>query len=192
MTLPFDSSDRVEVALSALGALLEARSFEFACVIAGGATLAMIGVLDRATGDVDVLGVRDSKGYIELAPSPLPATVESSLRQVAQDLGLPDNWLNSEMAKGYRAGLPKGFEERIEWRSYASLAVGLLNRVDLVALKLEAASDHAPRITKHLTDLKALGATASELGMATEWVRSVNVDATLDEKIAWVVEYVLR
>jgi hypothetical protein len=41
--------------LEALGELLAARDQSYACVVAGGASLAALGVIDRVTGDVDVM-----------------------------------------------------------------------------------------------------------------------------------------
>ena len=113
MTNDFADVAQLEIALKALGALLAARRQQFACIVAGGAALASIGTLNRKTGDVDVLGVRDASGRIALAPSPLPAEVLDAATEVARDLRLAPMWFNSEMAKGFSAGLPAAYESRI-------------------------------------------------------------------------------
>ena len=63
---------------------------------------------------------------------------------------------------------------------------------DLIALKLDAASDHAPhdRTDVHVGDLVALGATPEEIDEAAQWVRAVNVDPERDAKIDWVKHHV--
>ena len=61
--------------LEALGELLAARDQSYACVVAGGASLAALGVIDRVTGDVDVMAVRDENGAVVLAPAAFPRFV---------------------------------------------------------------------------------------------------------------------
>src|ERR1019366_1249189 len=61
--------------LEALGELLAARDQSYACVVAGGASLAALGVIDRVAGDVDVMAVRDENGAVVLAPGAFPRFV---------------------------------------------------------------------------------------------------------------------
>lgn len=88
--------------------------------------------------------------------------------------------------------LPSGFDQRIQWRSFAALEVGFLHREDLIALKLDAATDGAPRQTKHFADLQLLQPTPNELVRAAAWVRAVNVAVDLDDRIDWVIAHVAR
>lgn len=180
--------------LEALGELLAARDQTYSCVVAGGASLAAIGVIERATGDVDVMAVRDEKGIIALAPVAFPPFMATSIAEVAREFNLPVAWMNTQMAAGLHAGFPPGFEHRIEWRSYGALHVGFVDRRTLIALKLEAASDDPPngRSDVHLADLVSLDATDEELDEAAAWVFSVNVDPRRTDTIAWVKNRVAK
>lgn len=178
--------------LEALGELLAARDQSYACVVAGGASLAALGVIDRVTGDVDVMAVRDENGAVVLAPAAFPRFVAVAIGEVARELNLPDGWMNTQMAAGLRAGMPPGLAERVTWRKYGGLHIGFVDRRALIALKLEAASDDPPhgRTDVHLGDLVSLAATADELDEAAQWVNTVNVDPRRSETIAWVKSHV--
>jgi len=179
-------------AVEALGEVLAARSQWYDCVVAGGASLAALGVLVRVTGDVDVMAVRDDHGNIVLAPQAFPPFLATAIRDIAREFNLPEQWMNTQMAAGLKAGMPPGFAERLSWRRFGGLHVGFVARRDLIALKLEAASDDPPhgRTDVHLGDLIALGATPEELDAAAQWVLTVNVDSRRDKTIAWVKQHV--
>lgn len=129
--------------LQALGGLLAARDQEYSCVVAGGASLAALGVLVRVTGDVDVMAVRAESGEIALAPPAFPPFLTAAIREVGRELNLPGDWMNTQMAAGLQAGMPPGLADRLAWRQFGRLHVGFVGRRDLIALKLEAASDVA-------------------------------------------------
>ena len=174
--------------LEALGELLAAREQSYSCIVAGGASLAALGVLDRVTGDVDVMAVRDERGAIALAPPTFPPFVAVAIGEIAREFNLPGSWMNTQMAAGLQAGMPPGFADRLTWRQYGGLHIGFVGRRDLIALKLEAASDDPPRGRSdvHLADLVALGAAPDEIDEAAQWVSAVNVDPRRSETIAWV------
>lgn len=178
--------------LEALGGLLAARDQTYSCVVAGGASLAALGVLVRVTGDVDVMAVRDERGEITRAPQAFPPFLTGAILQVGRELNLPADWMNTTMASGLEAGMPPGFAERLTWRQFGRLHVGFVGRRDLIALKLEAASDDPPhgRTDVHLGDLVSLGATPEELDEAARWVLEVNVDPRRNDTIAWVKQHV--
>ncbi|MBI1809494.1 MAG: hypothetical protein HYR75_06295 [Gemmatimonadetes bacterium] len=199
MEKPFGSAAPIDDALGALGRLLDARGISYAFVVAGGAALALLDRLARTTADVDVLCIRNERTELVPAPNPLPRDLLRWVEEVATDFGLPSDWLNSEMSSGYSAGLPIGYGDRIQWRRYGSLEIGVLHRTDLIALKLEAAADHVqrgetwsivPTERRHLDDLVALRATTEELNSAATWVRSANVARDLDDRIDWVIRHV--
>lgn len=187
-----DSNESLFTGLEALGGLLAARAQTYACVVAGGASLAALGALSRVTGDVDVMAVRDAAGDIGLAPSEFPPFLATAIREVAREFNLPTDWMNSQMATGLAAGMPPGFAERVTWRQFGGLQVGFVGRRDLIALKLEAASDDPPhgRTDVHLGDLISLRASPEELDEAARWVLAVNVDPRRNETIAWVKQHV--
>ena len=49
--------------------------------------------------------------------------------------------MNTGPALQWKQGLPEGLQDRIEWRRYAALRVGVVDRRDLIHLKLYAAAD---------------------------------------------------
>jgi hypothetical protein len=185
-------NDALFSALSALGDLLTSRGQSYGCVVAGGTSLAALGVLVRVTGDVDVMAVRDQTGNLVLAPTEFPEFLTTAIQQVAREFNLPVNWMNTQMASGLRAGLPPGYEERLVWRQFDGLQIGFVARKDLIALKLEAASDDPPhgRTDVHVEDLVTLAATNEELDEAAHWVMAVNVDPRRTETIVWVKQHV--
>ena len=131
---------------------------------------------------------RSEDGVVTLAPISFPPFLDVAIREVGRELNLPAEWMNTQMARGLTAGMPPGFVERLTWRHFGGLHVGFVGRRDLIALKLEAASDDPPhgRTDVHLGDLVALGATPDEIDEAARWVHEVNVDARRSETIAWV------
>lgn len=179
-------------ALEAVGDLLLSRGQSYACVVAGGASLAALGVLVRVTGDVDVMAVRNAAGELVLAPSEFPEFLASAIRDVSREFNMPDGWMNTQMAAGLKAGMPPGFGERLTWRTFGGLNVGFVGRRDLIALKLEAASDDPPhgRTNVHLGDLISLDATPAELDEAAQWVLAVNVDPRRIDTLSWVKQHV--
>lgn len=185
-------NDTLFQALDALGDLLQSKGQSYACVVAGGASLAALGVLDRVTGDVDVLAEMSENAGMVLAPEPLPAFMREAIAAIGRELNLPPAWMNSEMAKGFSSALPPGLSSGITWRSFGALQIGFVGRETLIALKLEAASDDPPRGRSlvHAGDLIALGATDEELLAAARWVQSVNVDDRRAKSIKWVHDHV--
>lgn len=188
----FDGNEPLFRAIETLGELLASRRQAYACVVAGGASLAALGVLTRVTGDVDVMAVRDDDGSLALAPAVFPTYLSTAIREIGRELNLPVDWMNTQMAAGLKAGMPPGFGERLLWKNFGGLDIGFVARQDLIALKLEAASDDPPhgRTAVHLGDLIALGATSDELDDAAQWVLAVNVDPRRADTIAWVKEHV--
>lgn len=163
--------DNLEEALRTLGAVLESRGGSSRILVAGGSSLLLLGLIDRPTADLDVIGLATGDRYVKAET--LPAVLAEAARDVGAALGLADNWLNNGPASLFDFGLPDGFEQRVELRRYATLEVHIPGRVDLLAFKLYAAVDQsADRDSKHLTDLKALEPTPDELLTAARWTRT--------------------
>ncbi len=126
-------------------------------VVIGGSALTALGLVKRATRDVDILAIADN-GELRLA-APLPQALLTARAAVAADFGLAENWLNAAPTDLLKGGLPEGF-------------------------KLFALVDQGGG--RHETDLRALGPTQEELTAAARWsvtqdpspgYRSVLVDA---------------
>src|SRR6218665_205166 len=138
-------------------------------VVCGGASLVMLGLVSRVTRDVDILAMRNpDSGLID--PRPIPGVIVEAAEVVRDALGLPDDWLNAKVADGdlVRLGLPEGLASRLHRRRFGThLTVWLVDRADLIPLKLHAAADHGGG--RHLNDLNALHPTGDELLSAARW-----------------------
>jgi Nucleotidyltransferase of unknown function (DUF6036) len=158
--------EALEEALTSLGAVLEQRRTPYSLLVVGGSSLLLLRLMDRPTGDLDVIGLADKGRYRKLDQLPEPLATAAS--QVGQALGLADNWLNTAPASLMDFGLPEGWESRIEVRRYGGLEIHLPSRFDQICFKLYAAADRGPK-DKHYTDLQALKPTTDELIAAARW-----------------------
>lgn len=170
--------DRLTELFSALGAHLAKARVPISIIVVGGANLAVRGLIDRTTEDVDVIArMEDADGERRIAPAePFPPEFIAAVERVARDFGLPPDWLNAVVGRQWQAGFPPGFEEGIRWSRYGALKVGLVSKPTLIALKFFAAIDQG--ITSvHWQDLLALRPTEDEIERAVEWVRSQDAGA---------------
>lgn len=185
----FHGRSAIEAALTALGERLAHVGESCAIAILGGAALNLLGVVDRATFDVDVLARADATGAIR-PPDPLPDTLRRAIAAVARDRGLSQNWMNTTVADQWRFGLPPGLAERIEWRTYGALRVGIVGRLDLICFKRYASSDQTGPDHVHVRDLLALTPNAEDLEWAAAWVRAQDSSPAFHTVVARVVAYV--
>ena len=198
----------LERALTALGELLAADGESARLVAVGGAALRLLGLVDRTTTDVDVIArvtttdvdviarvPSSARGREVEHPEPLPAPVVRAAAAVARDLGLPSDWLNTEIAAQWRTGLPPGLGDDLTWLRFGGppggLELGLVGRQTLVALKLFAAVDRGPK-SVHFQDLRALAPTRSELDVAAAWVRTQDESPVFGDMVDQVVERTLN
>lgn len=161
-------------AFKRLGEFLADSDVRIRIVIVGGAALNLLGLVDRTTRDADVIAM-DAEG--KLVPPTLPPEFLEGVRLVADSMGLAPDWLNTGPASQLGAGLPDGFYDRLAWRSFATLDVGIASRTDLISLKLFAAADHWPARTAHYHDLLALHPGPDELHWARDWVVTQDASA---------------
>lgn len=184
----------LEQALTALGELLAADGESVRLVAVGGAALRLQGFVERTTTDVDVIGRVLEDGHDVMHPEPLPAVVVRAAATVARDLGLPPDWLNTEIAAQWRTGLPPGLSDDLTWRRFGSLpgglVLGLVGRQTLLALKLFASVDRGPR-SVHFQDLQALAPTRAELEAAAVWVRTQDASPVFGEMVDQVIAHAL-
>jgi hypothetical protein len=166
------TSMELEELLAALGEQLGAVGGEVVeLVICGGSALNLLGIIQRATKDVDVVAIRtsDEAGPRYVTAKPLPRDVVEARDRVARDFGAPSDWLNDGPAGIMTRGLPSGFEERLTERRYGRrLILQLLGRYDLICLKLEALADTDVG-SRHFQDLLALRPSEEELRGAADW-----------------------
>jgi hypothetical protein len=161
--------DRLEEALQTLGDLLDERGQHVGVLVIGGGSLLLLGLIERPTADVDVVGFVDPAGYVKAES--LPAFLAEAVGDVADALGLQPRWLNAGPAGLVDFGLPPGLAERVEVRRYGTLEVHLPARQDLICFKLYAVVDQGPR-SKDVADLRALDPDREELLVAARWTRT--------------------
>ena len=129
-----------------------------------------MGLVGRTTQDVDILA-RIVGGHFE-TPRPMPDWLRRAADDVGQQLDLPRDWLNDQVAEEtlFHCGLPTGLQQRLSPRSYGPrLEIYYISRRDQVFLKLHAAGDRDGG--RHLEDLLHLKPEAGELLDAARWAR---------------------
>lgn len=135
-------------------------------LVVGGAALRMRNLVPRTTDDVDVLATIDARNQ---PTRPDIETLEPHIARVSRDFGIPNDWLNTEVAMQWQSDLPPTLLEGVEWRRFDTLEIGLAGRPLLITLKLFAAADSS-RDGVHAQDLIALAPSNRELQDAREWV----------------------
>jgi hypothetical protein len=194
--MDYDRDPGVIVALRALGEILESQGESAAIVVVGGAALIIQGYVERATRDIDVIAISRDVGESERRsienPEPLPKELMEAISRVARDYNLPGEWMNTTVSLQWSLGLPPGFGDRIHWRRYGGLWVGLADRHDLIFLKLYAAVDSEGPSSVHYQDLVALEPTHEELDDAAQWVISQDISPQFAHIVRQVVEHAKR
>lgn len=162
----FDYRD-VEVYLRALDEQLGLRGRRIELVVCGGTALNVLGLMNRATKDIDVVGIIEYRKGTGLREADFEDWFLESAGRVAIDFDLPGEWINNGPTSMVRTGLPDGFAERLESRRYGdNLIVHYTSRFDLINFKLYAAVD---RQGQHIEDLKALQPSSEEMEAAAIW-----------------------
>ena len=145
--------------LEAFDRWLADRELRLEAIVVGGAALALLGITDRQTRDVDILH------------PDLPEEIAAAARTFAVDLRaqgsvLGDDWLNNG-PRQLTSVLPPGWQLRTR-RVFegASLTLTTLGRADLLKTKLFALCDRGT----DLPDCVALAPSAAELDEALAWL----------------------
>jgi hypothetical protein len=171
-------------AVESLGDLLKARGQSFDLAVIGGAALILLGLVQRTTADLDVVGI--VRGERLESAAPLPDALADAVADVAHELGLDEKRLNNEPTAQLRLGMPEGFLQRTISRSHGGVTLRFASRLDQIHFKLNAAVDRWPS-TKHFADLQQLRPNAEELRAAAQWVRSQERDPTVIDETLRVV-----
>ena len=179
-------------AIEALGEILGSQGDSVAIVVVGGTAMIAQGFVARATRDVDIIAIgKDSAEGRQRSiepPDPLPEPLVQAISRVARDFNLPADWMNTTAGLQWGTGLPPGFADRIHWRRYGGLSLGLADRHDLILMKLYAAADSEGPTSVHYQDLLALKPTHDELDAAAIWVRSQDTSPEFSPILDKVVE----
>jgi hypothetical protein len=196
---------QLEEALAAVGELLADANEHVAIVVVGGASLTLLGLIERTTGDVDVIArmepfdgepfednrSEEGTGPVLVRPEPMPQSLEEAAQTVARDFGLPGDWMNAVIGAQWDLGLPPSLKNDLTWRTYSGLSVGLVGRSTLITLKLFAAVDQGPE-SIHIQDLVALHPTDEELADAARWVSAQDASPQFTQMTQEVVDHVTR
>jgi hypothetical protein len=160
------TNETIGLLLGALADQLQVLGSHAEIVVIGGSALTALGLVRRATRDVDLLAVAENG---ELRPAePLPQALVIARAAVAADFGLAEDWLNAGPTDLLKWGLPEAFMSRVVTRSYGTaLVVHFASRFDQVHFKLFAMVDQGGG--RHEADLRALDPTQGELIAAARW-----------------------
>jgi hypothetical protein len=123
------TADEIRTAFGTLALELARDNTRAEIVIAGGAALVLLFEARKTTKDVDAYFVR-----------PEASVIRAAAARVAQQLSLPDDWLN-DGAKGYFVGLTSG----AVLHHSSSLVVRSVGIEQLLAMKLAAWRDAVDR-----------------------------------------------
>ncbi|MFZ5950387.1 MAG: DUF6036 family nucleotidyltransferase [Candidatus Rifleibacteriota bacterium] len=156
----------------------------FELIVCGGSALIALGLVNRATKDVDIVA-RIENGKI-IDPEPLPEELVKNAAKLASFSELPPDWLNTGPADLFRMGLPEGFAQRLVTRVIGpNLILHYISRIDQIHFKLYAAVD---RGGYHITDLLAVSPADEELMRAAKWSLTHDVSSGFRE----MLEFLLR
>lgn len=184
----------VITALAAVGEILASQNETAAIVVVGGTALIMQGFVMRATRDVDVIAIShdasDRQPRRIADPDPMPEALLQIISRVARDFNLPADWMNTVIGLQWKTGLPPGLESRIHWIKQGGLWLGLVDRYDLIFLKLYAAADSDGPESVHFQDLMALIPNDQELKDAEIWVRTQDPSPGFAEILDKVLRYI--
>ena len=176
------SGDNIDEILAALDAQLRLQEVgPIRIVVCGGTALAVLGLVDRTTKDVDVLAFVRGEGDARILEKaePMPSWLEEAAAKVARDFSLPSDWFNAGPTGQLDLGLPEGCVERLLQIRYGdALEVLYLHRFDQVHFKLFASVD---RGDYHIQDLMALAPTSEEIESAVRWVLTQDVSLPFKE-----------
>jgi len=182
----------ISEAIEALGEILAAEGESVAVVVVGGTAMIVQGYVERVTRDVDIIAIgrdgEEGKPRSIEPPDPLPEPLARAISRVARDFNLPDDWMNTTAGLQWETGLPPGFADRIHWRQYGGLWLGLADRHDLILMKLYAAADNEGPSSVHYQDLLALRPTHDELDAAAIWVRAQDTSPEFSRILSQAVE----
>jgi hypothetical protein len=188
----FRDQKDIETILSALGEQLESLSPEPAeLIVCGGSALIFLGLVHRATKDVDILAYvkrTTSGGTSFIKATVLSEEFNGAARKVARDFNLPENWINPGPTSAVDFGLPHGLMDRVTTIEFGQkLTIHFLGRYDQIHFKLYAAADQGAGV--HYDDLLALNPTADELEQAARWSMTHDVSEGYRQTLKDLLNY---
>lgn len=158
--------------LEAFDAWLASRSLRLEAIVVGGSALALLGVTERQTRDVDIL-------HPELSAEVTLAAREFAAHLRGQGVELVDDWLNNGPMQLAEV-LPGGWRLRVRSTfEGAALRLTVLGRADLLKTKLFALCDRGT----DLADCIALAPDADEIDEAEPWLAEQDANPMWPEHV---------
>jgi hypothetical protein len=111
--------DALEDALGTLGAILQDRCTPYELLAVGGSSLLLLGLIDRPTGDLDIIALVESGAFQKL--DQLPEPLSAAAGQVGAALGLAPNWLNTGPCQ--RSSISLAFDDDVQVIPYLHVHV---------------------------------------------------------------------
>ncbi len=172
-------TDTANEMLIMLGTLLEREGIgPVDVVICGAMALAMQGIIDRPTRDIDGLGlVIRERGRLVLSKPLMSSEFNRAVERVGIHFGVGKFWFSTAPAILHDdTKLPPDLIKRAKIRRYGShLTVRLCSRPDMVRLKMWAAIN---RGEPDIGDLVEMRTTERETEAAVGWCLEQDPDAT--------------
>ncbi len=158
--------------LEAFDAWLASGSLQLEAIVVGGSALALLGVTERQTRDVDIL-------HPELSAEVALAAREFAAHLRGQGVELADDWLNNGPMQLAEV-LPDGWRLRVRSTfDGAALRLTVLGRADLLKTKLFALCDRGT----DLADCIALAPEPEELDEAEPWLAEQDANPMWPEHV---------
>lgn len=158
--------------IEAFDAWLASRSLQLEAIVIGGSALALLGVTERQTRDVDIL-------HPELPAEIVAAAQEFAVHLRGQGVELADDWLNNGPMQLAEA-LPDGWRRRVHSIfEGAALRLTVLGRADLLKTKLFALCDRGT----DLADCIVLAPAREELDEAELWLAEQDTNPMWPEHV---------
>ncbi len=178
------TTQKLDEALHLLGAILTLWKGEaYQLVVCGGSALIAQKLAFRATHDVDVLALRNWD-HEPCRAYPFPEPLAEAAKQVAQELRLEQNWLNSNTSLLFSdpAAFPVSFWSDLDTREYGGyLRISFVARSGLILLKLYAALNRAD--PRDFDDLRALAPKFNETKEGLHWLLATFPGVTHVDKL---------
>ncbi|MCB0879905.1 MAG: hypothetical protein KDC46_13110 [Thermoleophilia bacterium] len=156
----------IDRALRLLGDELARRRIIAELVLLGGASLLARQLIERATTDIDVLGVRLPNGVVR-SGYPLLPEIRDVANEIGLALGLDELWLDDRPGSDFANAAPAGFEQRLERATFGALVVWHLSAHDICVIKICATAERWGEVpNKHWEDVVALKPSTDDLAAA--------------------------
>jgi hypothetical protein len=155
---------------------LDERGLVFEATIIGGAALIVLGIINRATKDLDCLD-----------PS-IPDEIKQAAKDFSKPAGLDPDWLNNGQ-EALKDDLPGAWRDRLQPLYIGSaLKLYTLGRIDLLRSKLFAYCDRQ----QDFNDCIALNPSIEELDEIIPWLKERDSNPLWPDHVDTSLEFLMK